>query len=316
MLNNTELHVLTALLMKSVSPDNCKIVIGDKLYDIAGEIFRDVDISLITTAGDSYQIKGLEVKNEARPLDIVHIEQLCGKFGDIPSITKKAIISSSGYTKSAIKKSASKNVELLEFSKVDGDVNLNGMNLSSEDFSLRIFKIVKLNDPLINGITMGNLYYNNICDENGGSPVLGPATDSPLTLNTVRDLINNFVNVQCQNAFMKSEEYCDMKASTLMTFNMTFRMVQPMFIIDGIRRIRLNAVNISGIVTLEENLVPTYSYKIHKVGESEAWIGGIIGEGPKKGLIGFSINTENRNLYFNTIPEADRDKRKVNRREL
>jgi len=45
-----------------------------------------------------------EVKHEKRPLDVALVEGLCLKFIDMPSITDRNIVSSSGFTKPAVAK--------------------------------------------------------------------------------------------------------------------------------------------------------------------------------------------------------------------
>jgi hypothetical protein len=95
-------------------PDAVDVIIGGMIYDVSAEKERDVDVTMTVSKDDSesYAFKAYEVKHESVPLDVVHIEQLCMKLLDIPSITHRGKVSSSGYTKSAQIKAAHHGVDL------------------------------------------------------------------------------------------------------------------------------------------------------------------------------------------------------------
>src|SRR5215831_6003500 len=100
------------------SPDSVEIVLGDLVYDKAVGARRDVDVTV--KYGDSRAttsvFKGIEVKKFGRRMDTPQVEQLVGKFGDMPTMSQKAIVSASGFTKGAIRKASSHNVDLFTFS--------------------------------------------------------------------------------------------------------------------------------------------------------------------------------------------------------
>ena len=58
-------------------------------------------------------VAGIEVKDEAKPLDVKAVEALCMKLGDMPSITRRAIVSASGFTAPARRKARHHRVELM-----------------------------------------------------------------------------------------------------------------------------------------------------------------------------------------------------------
>lgn len=92
------------------------VILGDMVLDEAADKRRDVDVT-VTIENDghiTHAFKGFEVKHEGKPLDVASVEQLCLKFSDMPSITHKSIVSSSGYTSAAIKKAARHSVTLYE----------------------------------------------------------------------------------------------------------------------------------------------------------------------------------------------------------
>lgn len=61
-----------------------------------------------------YAFKGYEVKHWASPLDVADVEALAAKLTDMPSVTHPAIVSTSGFTKPAIKKAQAHGIDLYE----------------------------------------------------------------------------------------------------------------------------------------------------------------------------------------------------------
>lgn len=96
------------------NPDAVDITIGDMVYDSTAEKHRDVDVTVTVKEGGqiTHAFKAYEVKHEGHPLDVATTEQLCLKLLDMPDITHRAIVSSSGFTDSAQKKAARHGVEL------------------------------------------------------------------------------------------------------------------------------------------------------------------------------------------------------------
>jgi hypothetical protein len=90
------------------------VTIGDMVYDVGAEKQRDVDVTVtVKEHGQiTHAFKAYEVKHESQPLDVITTEQLCFKLFDMPDITNRAIVSSSGFTESAQKKAAHHGVEL------------------------------------------------------------------------------------------------------------------------------------------------------------------------------------------------------------
>lgn len=111
MLSDTDIHYISGFLYVASGGAVESAVLGEKVVDVASGTERDVDI-VIQRAGDVAFI-GVEVKDEGRPLDITVVEQLCAKFGDMPSLTTRAIISTSGYTAPARRKAATHDVQCL-----------------------------------------------------------------------------------------------------------------------------------------------------------------------------------------------------------
>ena len=73
--------------------------------DQASRTRRDVDVTVtVDTVEGKYAFKGYEVKHWRKPLDVADVEALAAKLNDMPSVTHRAIVATSGYTAPAIKK--------------------------------------------------------------------------------------------------------------------------------------------------------------------------------------------------------------------
>ncbi len=84
------------------------------VYDAAAKEHRDVDITITyrDAGGIVTAVSGLEVKDHTRPLDVTHVEQLWAKLADMPAVTKRAIVSTSGFTDGAVSKAHAHDVGL------------------------------------------------------------------------------------------------------------------------------------------------------------------------------------------------------------
>jgi len=112
MLSETDIHYVTGFLYVLTRREDISIVLGEKVFDEASESRRDVDI-VIATAGE-HGLAGIEVKDEGRPLHVGLVEGICQKFADMPSITRRSIVSASGYTAPALRKAAAHGVQCLK----------------------------------------------------------------------------------------------------------------------------------------------------------------------------------------------------------
>jgi len=76
------------------------------VFDAVAEEERDVDVTVRAVGGDGSTsvFDGLEVKDHTRRLDVIHVEQLCAKLRDMPTIADRGIVSASGYTEAALRK--------------------------------------------------------------------------------------------------------------------------------------------------------------------------------------------------------------------
>jgi hypothetical protein len=85
--------------------DAVDIVIGDYVDDVASEKPRDVDVTVTVNASDGvHAFKGYEVKHVGTALSVDDVDGLINKLKDMPSVTHRAIVSTSGFSEPAIKK--------------------------------------------------------------------------------------------------------------------------------------------------------------------------------------------------------------------
>lgn len=95
-------------------PGAVDVTIGDMVLDEAADKERDVDVTVTVTESDGKRsaFKAYEVKRESSPLDVSDVEALCLKLLDMPSITDRAIVSSSGFTEGAKAKANHHGIDL------------------------------------------------------------------------------------------------------------------------------------------------------------------------------------------------------------
>jgi Restriction endonuclease len=92
---------------------NVEVTLGDMVPDQASGTRRDVDVTVTVDTPDGlYAFKGYEVKHWSSPLDVADVEALATKLKDMPSVTHGAIVSTSGFTRPAIKKAEHHEVDL------------------------------------------------------------------------------------------------------------------------------------------------------------------------------------------------------------
>ena len=90
-----------------------EVKLGDMVPDEGSGTKRDVDVTVTVDAPDGvYAFKGYEVKHWGTPLDVSDIDGLVTKFNDMPSVTHRAIVSTSGYTAPAITKAEHHGIDL------------------------------------------------------------------------------------------------------------------------------------------------------------------------------------------------------------
>lgn len=114
MLSPMLIQYLVGLCCVRASPDAVEVIVGDMVLDSAAGKRRDVDVTVTVemALGKKDAFLAYEVKHEAGPLDLITVEGLCAKLNDMPEITSRAIVSTSGFSEPAVRKAARHGVEL------------------------------------------------------------------------------------------------------------------------------------------------------------------------------------------------------------
>jgi hypothetical protein len=116
MLSPMQVQYLVGLCCLRRNPEAVEITVGHSLYDPKADYPRDVDVTVIypNDKGEYEAIAGYEVRRESRPLEVGDVEALVTKLNDIPNVSKKSIVSASGYSQPAVKKAKAHGIDLYE----------------------------------------------------------------------------------------------------------------------------------------------------------------------------------------------------------
>lgn len=108
---------LTGLCCIHNHADAVNITLGDFVLDEATETERDVDVTVTVQkdAAITAAFMAYEVKREVTPLDSNRVDALCMKLLDMPALSHRAIVSTSGFTEHAIKKATKHGISLYQF---------------------------------------------------------------------------------------------------------------------------------------------------------------------------------------------------------
>jgi len=134
MLSPTDIHLLVGLLTRISRPKGVDLELGSMVFDRAAEEERDVDvtISVHSEEGTISVFEGIEVKDHKRPLDSTQVEGLCTKMLHMPALTRRAIVSASGYWKPAIRKAKFMGVDLLSLVEWSSPRSLGGASFADQ----------------------------------------------------------------------------------------------------------------------------------------------------------------------------------------
>ena len=132
MLTPTDVHILVGLLVNIHAGAELDVELGSLVDDVIAEEPRDVDITVTSADGTQVGFAGIEVKRESRPLDVIKVEQLCAKLLHMPSLTRRAIVSASGYTVPAVRVAENQGVELFDLAPWDDSAAQLAIQLPSD----------------------------------------------------------------------------------------------------------------------------------------------------------------------------------------
>jgi hypothetical protein len=124
MLTPMQVQYLVGLCCLRRNPEAVDVTLGAWIHDDSIQEDRDVDVTVTVTSDDGRReaVAGFEVKKEAKPLDVTHIEQLAAKMGDMPSLTQRSIVSASGYYSNCLGKANKHGIVLYELAPWESPV--------------------------------------------------------------------------------------------------------------------------------------------------------------------------------------------------
>lgn len=312
MLSATDVHYLVGLLTLVSTPESVEIMLGDFVHDASINKRRDVDVT-VTYKDDSGLIsafKGIEVKKHSRPLDSTHVEQLWAKLNDMSDISHKAIVSASGYTKPAIKKAKTHNVDL--FSLIPWDNPMKGFKhihfppgffikhrtLNWVDGSHITFNPNEQIPEKIRNLFTKQL---RICKVDG---------EYDNACKTIQDLIQR-INHSVLGTIMGREDMKSMDQHTEMNVKYLSREIGDFYLDIKGEKLHLKEALIQGNVKWDEKTMWTEFKVLIKEGELSPYIGCAIAELSDGNLIGFTVSHADRSIKLINIPLSDRNQKKL-----
>lgn len=278
--------------------------------DEASRTARDVDVTITARHPDGSvaAYAALEVKDESQPLDTPTVEQLIAKLRDMPSITHRSIVSSSGYRGPAKSKAAYHGVELLTLREWHRGERI--YSFLNPDFKasveINLFNWVRR--PKVVPITEGEQDVpmprsTLVIMHDGSFPItLGQladvAAEKELSLITQRGMFDDLPNgarrrIQRQPRFEQS-----WKASL------------------ASESVRIIGFDIEGeVIAKRTRETPVMKLLVHEAtGQPHAAC--LVGIMPTKDLCGAVFTSENPNPHIVRIPVSDRNLKVLNRIKL
>jgi hypothetical protein len=314
MLTPTDIHYLIGLLTFATDGNDVEIELGDMVFDDAAEKERDVDITVTkkNSNGTLDMYRGIEVKDHSKPLDVIHVEQLCAKMADMPDLTHKAIVSASGYTKPAILKAQKHEVDLLEIVPWDDTtVGFEPIRTAKENWNFIDYKL---------NIIEGNVRF--IVEEPENEPKFTKTiqTINPLVCYQAGEPIPNIsymselanrISINAVNQMLLTEDGKKIPIGIIGEVNITANLAdRPHAIIDG-EMIAFSHAQITGKIQKTENKRSGEFKMLKKVGENTPLCCCVIYETQDGHLAGLSMSNIDEMSRVLLIPYKNRIKKKI-----
>lgn len=290
MLSETDIHYLTAFLYLATHSEDIEIVLGEKVYDVASESSRDVDI--VIAASNDHGIIGVEVKDEGRAMHVGLVEALCQKFADMPSLTERWIVSASGYTEPALRKASAHKVQCLRL--VRGRVpHFDSISISN----LNEFVVSYLEwrqGPAIQLIPSTDLTSEQRAELNDNSPVV-VREKTPSSPGTARQLADHIV------ALATSEWAGPDQTEGPLPANLQVEVADVPVIALKSGSISIIGAHITGTVEWVTSVAPIESACYLEMSDGTA-VAGTAVISIRTGLLGVAVSPSNQRVRYFHIP--------------
>ena len=315
MLTPNDVHFLVGLLTTVSRPDAIEVELGSMILDVAADEDRDVDIIVRVTNEDGTisAFEGIEVKDHTRPLDVAHVEQLCIKFNDMPSITKKGIVSASGYTEPAIQKAAYHQIDLFHLKTWDNPSEGFYHIQFAEGFSILELKYKWVDPPNIAFNPHRPIAPELLQQFNGTIPVFDQEGNAILDCPDVEALARYLTSsaVGCIE-----KEGLEIKVGEIKPISIDVDIEYHPYCIIDTEMIVFDRAIVSGNLTqIQEVTIPEFKILV-KHGEMDPYVGCAVFEMSFGNLAAVTVDRYSRSLRWVNVPVSDRLKKKIYRRKL
>lgn len=315
MFTPTDIHILVGLLTRVTSPNDVEIMLGDRVFDNKADESRDVDVTITykDASGNVSAFKGIDVKKHSRPLDVTHVEQLCIKLKDMPGITNRAIVSTSGYTCPARKKAQSHSVDLYRLIPWNNSAEGFEHVQFNPNFFIKQQSLSWVSSPSVN-FQLKSQDPNEDVKINSSTPLCN-ITGEELGLKTIQQLADKLTSTALQH-LIGNEEIKKLSLGVERCVIIPFNDLVDIYIVIGGIQKQLKQAWVKGkVIWKENNILPEFKILV-KEGELKPYVGCAIAEMPQGNLIGFTVSQVDRSFNMINIPISDRNKNKIHKMRL
>lgn len=117
-IRSNEFQHLITLIEGAIASQGAKVIPSAEITEPSSGAKREVDILIENNVGSHLIRIAIECRNHSRPADVSWIDSLKGKYRDL-SIDKVIAVSKSGFTKQALKKAESLNIDALTLKQAE-----------------------------------------------------------------------------------------------------------------------------------------------------------------------------------------------------
>jgi hypothetical protein len=308
MLTPADVHYIVGFLSLSAGPENVEIELGDFVYDEASRTRRDVDVTITcrNTDGSRVAFRGLEVKAHKRRLGSEHVEQLAQKLADMPSITSRAIVSASGYSKPAIRKAEYHGLDLYELRDWDPATGYEHFKAETVPAARESYGWVGNLELRVNP-RREHTPEERLILNSDPEMVFESSPESKYKLKAwLADISKLAAKEAASRAGPILREGRHQTNATV-----TIQFTDKAFAVQNERRVPITSVGFSGTLERRVEQLPSVMKALYKLGSSQPIAGCAISDfGGEWGLIALIISNR-RTLELARVPIADRNKRKI-----
>ena len=312
MLTPTDIHYLVGLLSLAARPEHVELELGDFVYDEASESRRDVDvtISVQNPDGSRAAYMGIEVKAHGRPLDSNTVEGLAQKLNDMREITRRAIVSASGFTEPAIRKAHYHGIDVYELKTWRPEERFDFFQAEPLPAVQEQYGWSGTPDVCINPSRNSSEAEQALVREN---PTVvfpqSPESNCPLT-----EFLRNTSLLAAKEAAAKKEPF-PAPGTHEFPAQITVRFSDGPYIENDHARLDISEIRFTGVIKRAIENVATVPKALFKFGDETPIAGCYVSEFSNFGLVAL-MATADRRLEVGLVPISDRNKQKIYRQQL